>query len=128
MKFKRDLNVGQEDTSQVVALAGVWIFLLAIGTLVFVAPSLYAISLVHQDIVSSGALPRNARATLDFFTALNGFLFMGLGVVIGYPIASASGKYIDFLFWNYEKHIFVMHMDLLFAWSTVHIFHKFHFL
>lgn len=92
LKLKYDLGVGQEDPSLVLALASVWSFLLTFSSLALLVPTIYTISLAYQDAVNSRLSPSSTTSALEFLTTLNGILFMGLGSLIGYPIALASGK------------------------------------
>ena len=92
MKFKYDLCVGQEDPAQVLALASVWTFLLMLSSLALLIPVVYTIGLAYQDAFGSRLFSNNARSAVDVIAVVNDTLFMGLGSLIGYPIASASGK------------------------------------
>lgn len=85
------LFVGQEDPSQVLALASIWIMLLTFGTIVFLLPTLYTITMTYKDAFKSSLLLDNVRYPLQWLSATNAFLLMGLGSLIGLPISSASG-------------------------------------
>ena len=89
------MYVGQEDPSQMFALASVWFLILVFGGSVCLVPMLYTISLAYQDAFNS-ALDSSQETTMEFLGMLNCALFMLLGSVIGCPIASASGT-IPFL-------------------------------
>ncbi|XP_068644517.1 PGR5-like protein 1A, chloroplastic [Aristolochia californica] len=78
----------EEDPSQALALAGIWVLVLAFTSFSFLVPAFYFIGVAHQDAV--GSRFSGARAVVDLLTTMNGFLFMGLGSVIGYPIMRAS--------------------------------------
>ena len=87
-----DIDVGQEDLSQVFTLASIWVLFLAIGTSACAVPMIYTISLAYQDAFSSGLSYINPAPGLEFLATVNGILFMVFGSLIGYPISSASGK------------------------------------
>ncbi|KAG9454705.1 hypothetical protein H6P81_007609 [Aristolochia fimbriata] len=78
----------EEDPSQALALAGIWVLVLAFSSLGFLGPAFYFIGVAHQDADLSRF--GSAKAALDLLTTINGFLFLALGSVIGYPIALAS--------------------------------------
>lgn len=86
------MDVGQEDLSQVLALASIWIMFLAFGSSACIIPVIYTVGLAYQDAYSSGFSYGGQASVLEFLAMLNGVLFMAFGSVIGYPIASASGK------------------------------------
>ena len=87
-----DMYVGQEDPSQVFALASVWFLILAFGGLVCLVPVLYTINLAYQDTIISETAHSSQPAAIEFIGMLNSILLMLLGSVIGCPIASASGN------------------------------------
>ncbi|CAI9108112.1 OLC1v1007636C2 [Oldenlandia corymbosa var. corymbosa] len=80
----------EEDPSQVFALASVWLLILGFGGLVFLVPVIYSLGHAYNDAFLSGNTSTSQASMLHFLTVLNGFLYMLLGSVIGYPIASAS--------------------------------------
>ena len=86
------MYVGQEDPSQVFALASVWFLILAFGGLVCLVPVLYTINLAYQDTIISETAHSSQPAAIEFIGMLNSILLMLLGSVIGCPIASASGN------------------------------------
>ena len=86
------MDVGQEDISQAFALASVWVLILAFGSSACLVPIIYTVGLAYQDAFGSGFSYGNQASTLGFLAMANGILFMALGFVIGYPIASASGN------------------------------------
>ncbi|KAJ8636719.1 hypothetical protein MRB53_010986 [Persea americana] len=90
----------EEDPSQVLALASVWSFLLTFSSLALLVPTIYTISLAYQDAVNSRLSPSSTTSALEFLTTLNGILFMGLGSLIGYPIALASVRALQGLWRN----------------------------
>ncbi|XP_075503823.1 uncharacterized protein LOC142541119 isoform X2 [Primulina tabacum] len=80
---------GQEDPSQVFALASVWLLFLGFGSFACLVPIMYIVAQVYQDAFDSGISPTDQASAVEFLAPLNGIFFM-LGFVIGYPIASAS--------------------------------------
>ncbi|KAJ0979519.1 hypothetical protein J5N97_014993 [Dioscorea zingiberensis] len=80
----------EEDPSQVLALAGVWTLLLAFGASVVVAPVIYTIVVAFKDGFNSMHLFDGGRSPSDLLVMVNRILFVGLGVLVGYPVASAS--------------------------------------
>ncbi|RWR76726.1 PGR5-like protein 1A, chloroplastic [Cinnamomum micranthum f. kanehirae] len=90
----------EEDPSLVLALASVWSFLLTFSSLALLVPTIYTISLAYQDAVNSRLSPSSTTSALEFLTTLNGILFMGLGSLIGYPIALASVRALQGLWRN----------------------------
>ncbi|XP_010046398.3 PGR5-like protein 1B, chloroplastic [Eucalyptus grandis] len=79
----------EEDLSQAFALASIWILFLAFGGSAFIVPVVYTVSLAYQDAFHSGIYSTHASA-LGFLSAVNGFLLMAMGSLVGYPIVSAS--------------------------------------
>lgn len=92
-----DVYVGQEDPSQVFLLAGVWLLFLGFGSSACLIPVIYSIGHAYQDAFSSGYYYSSQPS--QFLAILNGMLFMALGSVIGYPIASASGNNLLSSYW-----------------------------
>eukprot|EP00262_Sarcandra_glabra_P008927 TRINITY_DN22879_c0_g1_i1.p1 TRINITY_DN22879_c0_g1~~TRINITY_DN22879_c0_g1_i1.p1 ORF type:complete len:323 (-),score=23.28 TRINITY_DN22879_c0_g1_i1:176-1054(-) len=90
----------EEDPSQVLALASVWILLLMFGSLALFVPVVYTIALAYQDSVYSRLESHSATSSLEFLAMANGILFVGLGSVIGFPIASASVRALQGLWKN----------------------------
>ncbi|MQL85936.1 hypothetical protein Taro_018471, partial [Colocasia esculenta] len=80
----------EEDPSQVLALASIWILLFAFGTFIFLIPTLYTIKMTYEDAIDSSLFLNNGRFRLQCLSMLKTALFMGLGLLIGYPIASAA--------------------------------------
>ncbi|CAH9094282.1 unnamed protein product [Cuscuta europaea] len=80
----------QEDPSQVFALASIWILILGLGCSVLLAPIIYTISQAYRDAFTSEMPFTSQASSLQLLTMLNGILYMVLGSIIGYPIASAS--------------------------------------
>lgn len=86
------MGVGQEDPSQVVALASVWILLFLFGSSAILVPVVYAIGQALNEAMHSRDLFYMGRSPFDMIMMLNAGLFIGLGCLVGYPVASASGK------------------------------------
>ncbi|CAL9192744.1 unnamed protein product [Musa hybrid cultivar] len=85
----------EEDPSQAFALASVWMLLLAFGTSAILVPTIYSLSLALSDIFNLRYFFYGGRSPFELVMMVNGFLIMGLGCLIGYPIASASGNLLD---------------------------------
>ena len=73
------------------ALSSIWMLLLLFGTAAFLVPSLYTLSLAFGDAFGARYLLYGAKS-LDAMTGVNDLALVGLGYLVGYPIASASGK------------------------------------
>lgn len=86
------MHVGQEDPSQVFALASVWLLILGFGSSACLVPIVYTVTQAYQDAFNSGISYANQASALEFLATLNGMLFMLFGSMVGYPIASASGN------------------------------------
>jgi hypothetical protein len=86
------MDVGQEDQSQVFALASIWVLFLGFGSSACVVPIIYTVGLAYQDAFGSGFSNSSQASVVELLAMVNGILFMALGSVIGYPIASASGN------------------------------------
>ncbi|KAF9598669.1 hypothetical protein IFM89_029919 [Coptis chinensis] len=80
----------QEDPSQVWALASVWMLLLAFGSLVFLVPVHYIVALAYQDALHSRLFSSGTETALESLAMVNRILFLVVGSIVGYPIASAS--------------------------------------
>ncbi|XP_008784596.1 PGR5-like protein 1B, chloroplastic isoform X1 [Phoenix dactylifera] len=90
----------EEDPSQVFALASVWILLLVFGASAFLVPTIYTINLALKDASNSRDFLYNGRSPFESLTMLNAILFIGLGYLIGYPVASASVQALQGLWRN----------------------------
>ncbi|XP_065635314.1 uncharacterized protein LOC136070016 isoform X2 [Quercus suber] len=90
----------EEDISQVFALASIWVLFLAFGSSACIVPMIYTVGQANQHAFSSGFYYGIQASTLEFLSVVNGILFMALGSVIGYPIASASVKVLQGLWRN----------------------------
>jgi len=87
-----DMAVGQEDISQAFALASIWVLFLTIGSSACAFPIIYTVGLAYQDAFGSGIAHGSQAPIIGFLATVNGILFMAVGSLIGYPIASASGN------------------------------------
>ncbi|OEL29018.1 hypothetical protein BAE44_0009966 [Dichanthelium oligosanthes] len=81
----------EEDQSMFMALSSIWMLLLLFGTSAFLVPSLYTLSLAFGDVFGARYLLYGAKS-LDAITRVNDLALVVLGYLVGYPIASASGK------------------------------------
>ncbi|KAG0485383.1 hypothetical protein HPP92_009462 [Vanilla planifolia] len=79
----------EEDFSQVLVLALVWILLLALGCSAFVIPTILALSLSLEDGINVRLLSGN-KYPFDVLAMLSSTLSIGLGYFICYSIVSAS--------------------------------------
>lgn len=89
------MDVGQEDISMAVALASLWSLFLALGCSACVWPILYTVSTAYQKAFDSGGFSYGSQASGGVLFVFNGIILTALGLVIGYPVASASGKLND---------------------------------
>ncbi|KAL3518179.1 hypothetical protein ACH5RR_020768 [Cinchona calisaya] len=80
----------EEDPSQVFALASIWLLILGFGGSVFLVPIICTLGQAYQDAFHSGNSYTSHASMLQFLTILNGIVYMVLGSIIGFPIASAS--------------------------------------
>lgn len=85
------MHVGQEDPSQVFALASVWLLIFGFGSSACLLPIIYSVAQAYHDAFGSGFSNINQGSSLALLATFNGVLFMLFGSVVGYPIASASG-------------------------------------
>ncbi|KAE8711446.1 hypothetical protein F3Y22_tig00110293pilonHSYRG00050 [Hibiscus syriacus] len=85
----------EEDLSQSLALASIWILIFAFGCTLCLVPIIYTISLAYQDPFSSDMPYDSQAANFEFLSTVNGILFMGIGFVTGYPLASAAVRVLQ---------------------------------
>lgn len=64
--------------------------ILGFGGFVCLVPVIYTIGQAYQDAFNSGASYTSQASMLQFLTMLTGIIYIILGSIIGYPIASAS--------------------------------------
>ncbi len=81
----------QVDPSQMWALASVWSLLLTLGLGVAAGPPVCTISKVCQDVVQVQVHSHKATLMSEAMTVANGLFAVGLGLLIGIPIAVAAG-------------------------------------
>ncbi|WRX32882.1 hypothetical protein QQP08_025369 [Theobroma cacao] len=86
---------GQEDISQVLALASIWILILAVGSTFCLVPLIYTISLAYQDPFSSDFSYGSQASNFEYLATVNGILFVAIGSVIGYSVASAAVRVLQ---------------------------------
>ncbi|KAM7496532.1 hypothetical protein LguiA_020946 [Lonicera macranthoides] len=80
----------EEDPSQVFALASVWLLFLAFGSSACLVPVVYTTIQAYQDTFGLGFSNSTQTSALEFLATMNGILFIILGTLIGFPVASAS--------------------------------------
>ncbi|KAK7312468.1 hypothetical protein VNO77_36351 [Canavalia gladiata] len=90
----------EEDLSMVFALASAWAMFLAFGSLVCVGPMSYTVGMAYQNAFDSGLFHSSQTSGLGFLALVNNIIFIVLGFVIGYPVASASVKVLQGLWRN----------------------------
>ncbi|CAL5200153.1 unnamed protein product [Lathyrus oleraceus] len=90
----------EEDLSMVFTLASTWTLFFAFGSSACVGPMFYTIRLAHQNALNSGLSYGSQGSELGFLFMVNTIIFMALGFVIGYPVASASVKVLQGLWRN----------------------------
>ncbi|KAH1220349.1 PGR5-like protein 1B, chloroplastic [Glycine max] len=90
----------EEDLSMVFALASTWAMFLAFGSLACVGPVSYTVGMAYQNAFDSGLSLGSQTPGLGFLAVVNSLIFVGLGFVIGYPVASASAKVLQGLWRN----------------------------
>ncbi|KAG4979701.1 hypothetical protein JHK85_033659 [Glycine max] len=100
VRILSDVVVGQEDLSMVFALASTWAMFLAFGSLACVGPVSYTVGMAYQNAFDSGLSLGSQTPGLGFLAVVNSLIFVGLGFVIGYPVASASAKVLQGLWRN----------------------------
>ncbi|PKA64080.1 PGR5-like protein 1A, chloroplastic [Apostasia shenzhenica] len=80
----------EEDQSQVLALATVWILLLAFASSAFLMPTILTISIALEGAFNSRYFLSSKKPHFDMLAMLNTALSTGMGYSIGYPLALAS--------------------------------------
>lgn len=74
--------------------------ILAFGGAACLLPIIYNVSLAYQDAFHSGFSYSGQVPALGLLSNANAILFIALGFMIGYPIASASVGVLRGLWWN----------------------------
>ncbi|XP_021278366.1 PGR5-like protein 1B, chloroplastic isoform X2 [Herrania umbratica] len=85
----------EEDISQVLALASIWILILAVGSTFCLVPLIYTISLAYRDPFSSDFSYGSQASNFEYLATVNGILFVAIGSVIGYSLASAAVRVLQ---------------------------------
>ncbi|KAK7325017.1 hypothetical protein VNO77_29033 [Canavalia gladiata] len=91
---------GQEDLSMALALASTWSLFLALGCSACVGPIVHTIDMAYQQAFNSGLSYASRASGLGLLFMVNSIIFIVLGLVIGYPVASASVKVLQGLWRN----------------------------
>ena len=73
------------------ALSSIWMLLLLFGTSALLVPTFHTLSRAFGDAFGMRFLLYGSKS-LDGVTRMNDMVLIGLGYLIGYPVASASGK------------------------------------
>ncbi|KAG4972371.1 hypothetical protein JHK82_038041 [Glycine max] len=90
-----------EDLSMAIALASLWSLFLALGCSACVSPIFYTVSTAYHRAFDSGlSYGSPSSSGLGLLFVVNSIIFMALGFVIGYPVASASVKVLQGLWRN----------------------------
>lgn len=82
------------------ALASLWSIFLALGCSASIGPILYTVSSAYQKAFDSGLSYGSQVSRLGPPFVMNTIIFMAMGLVIGYPVASASVKVLQGLWRN----------------------------
>ncbi|CAN6471779.1 unnamed protein product [Victoria cruziana] len=84
----------EEDLSQVLALASIWTFFLAFGSLALLIPAFYTAGLAYEELADS-RLVFYSSSVLECLSSVNKILLIGLGSSTGIPIAMASVRALE---------------------------------
>lgn len=90
----------EEDLSMVFTLASAWTLFFAFGSSAMVGPMFCSINLAYQNAFNLGLSYGSQASQLSPLFMVNTIIFMALGFVIGYPVASASVKTLQGLWRN----------------------------
>ncbi|RRT54934.1 hypothetical protein B296_00034663, partial [Ensete ventricosum] len=90
----------EEDPSQAFALASVWLALLAFGSSAILVPAICIITLAFADAINSRYYLYSERSTFGSLMTVNKTLVLGLGHLVGYPLAFASIQALQGLWRN----------------------------
>ncbi|XP_004505857.1 uncharacterized protein [Cicer arietinum] len=90
----------EEDLSMILALASTWTTFLAFGSLACLGPISYTVGMAYQNAFNSGFSYGSQTSAFGFLATVNSIIFIVLGFVIGYPVASASVKVLQGLWRN----------------------------
>lgn len=98
----------------VFALVSIWLLLLTFGTSAFLIPAAYSIKSALREAFTSIFVVGQWESPLEMLNAVGNTLLVGMGYLIGYPIASASGCDIRFLSIKLENewiHLFISYIS-----------------
>ncbi|WJX13309.1 hypothetical protein P8452_03709 [Trifolium repens] len=90
----------EEDLSMVFTLASTWAQFFAFGSSACVGPMFYTINLAYQNATNLGLSYGSHASELKPLFMVNTIIFMTIGFIIGYPVASASVKVLHGLWRN----------------------------
>ena len=90
----------------VFALASTWALILAFGCSACIGPVWYTVNMAYQNAFDPGSSYGGQASGLEFLFMVNSFFLIALGLVIGYPVASASGKILLLVFSSWKVLIF----------------------
>nr|XP_009384870.1 PREDICTED: uncharacterized protein LOC103972301 isoform X2 [Musa acuminata subsp. malaccensis] len=90
----------EEDPSQAFALASVWLVLLAFGSSAILVPVICIITLAFADAINSRYYLYSEISTFGSLMMVNKTLILGLGHLVGYPLAFASIQALQGLWRN----------------------------
>ncbi|WOL16510.1 hypothetical protein Cni_G25297 [Canna indica] len=90
----------EEDPSQGFALASIWLLFLAFGSSAILVPAIYVTSLAFADSINSIYYLYSERPAFGSLTTANKTLTLGLGYLVGYPLAYASIQALQGLWRN----------------------------
>ncbi|CAN8301309.1 unnamed protein product [Cochlearia groenlandica] len=92
----------EDDASQVLLLATIWLLILLFGTSACVLPTMYGLGLVYGgDPFDSGLLYSvQLSSSVPLLSKLNCILLAALGTALGYPIASSAVRVLKGLWRN----------------------------
>ncbi|ESQ42418.1 hypothetical protein EUTSA_v10014435mg [Eutrema salsugineum] len=92
----------EDDASQVLLLATIWILILLFGSSACVLPAMYGLGLVYGgDPFDSGLVyTGQLSSSVPLLSKFNGILLTVLGPAFGYPIASSAMRVLEGLWRN----------------------------
>lgn len=90
----------EDDASQVLLLATIWILILLFGSSACVLPTIYGLGLVYGGDPFNSGLVYSSSSSVPLLSKLNGILLTVLGPAFGYPIASSAVRVLKGLWRN----------------------------
>ncbi|KAJ4772845.1 PGR5-like protein [Rhynchospora pubera] len=90
----------EEDQSLVLALTSIWLLLFTVGTSFFLFPVAFSIKSALSDAFASIFVINQWKSPFEVLDTVSNMLLIGIGYLIGYPIASASVKALEGLWRN----------------------------